>query len=497
MQTVLISIAVIIAAAVIFNLYKKRQAEQANPPVGQFIDVEGVRLHYIDKGQGEPIVLLHGNGSMIQDFIISGLVDLLASQYRVIAFDRPGYGYSKRPRGRSWNPIAQARVLRIALQQLQVTHPVVLGHSWGTMVALALALQSPAYVRSLVLISGYYYPTFRPDVPIFSAPAIPVIGDIMRYTISPILGRLMWPGLLRMIFGPAPTPPHFSEQFPVWMALRPSQLRASAAESGLMIPSAFKFQRHYQQLTMPVVIVSGANDRFVHPNRHSMRLHRELPQSELRLIPGAGHMVHQLAPHEVSAAVDEAVGRQSDLSWRSSEEERPDRGHAPSAAPRSERGDAAPAFSNSPSDYRIASAKVAPEHQPDMTSAKEPLLTIPLAREELEVGKTTVETGVVRVRKVVHEHEETIDQPLLREEVDVKRVSINRVVDQPVTARYEGTLLIVPVLEEKLIVQKQWILKEELHISRHTVEAGGPQSVTLRSEEAIVERNRHQPKASG
>ncbi|HVK54565.1 MAG TPA: alpha/beta fold hydrolase, partial [Burkholderiales bacterium] len=488
MQTVLLSIAAIIAAAVIFNLYKKRQVEQANPPVGQFMDVEGVRLHYIDKGQGEPIVLLHGNGSMIQDFIISGLVDLLASRYRVIAFDRPGYGYSKRPRGRSWNPIAQARVLRGALQQLQVTHPVVLGHSWGTMVALALALQSPAYVRSLVLMSGYYYPTLRPDVPIFSTPAIPVIGDILRYTISPILGRLMWPSLLRMIFGPAPTPQHFSEKFPVWMALRPSQLRASAAESGLMIPSAFKFQRYYQQLTMPVVIVSGANDRFVHPNRHSMRLHRELPQSVLRLIPGAGHMVHQVAPHEVSAAVDEAVGRQSNLSWRSSqEEERLDRGQAPAAAP---------AFAKSHSDYRIASSKVAPEHKPNIASAKEPLLTIPLAREELEVGKTKVETGIVRVRKIVHEHEEMIDQPLLREEVDVKRVSINRVVDQPVAARYEGKLLIVPVLEEKLVVQKQWILKEELHISRHTVEAGGPQSVTLRSEEAIVERDRHQPKAS-
>jgi pimeloyl-ACP methyl ester carboxylesterase len=218
----------------------------------------------------------------------------------------PGYGYSARPRRKLWNPRAQAELLHKALQRLGVVRPIVAGHSWGTLVALALALQYPAYVQSLILLSGYYFPTFRLDVPLLSSPAIPVLGDIMRYTISPFLGRLMWLGLLKVIFGPAPVPPRFS-QFPVWMALRPSQLRASAAESALMIPAVIGLRHYYRELRMPVVIMAGADDRFVHANRHSVRLHDELPRSDLRLIPGAGHMVHQTVPHEVSAAIDSAA----------------------------------------------------------------------------------------------------------------------------------------------------------------------------------------------
>ena len=297
-------VAVVLAAMFAFVLYRTRQAERDNPPVGQFMEVDGVRLHYLERGQGQPIVLLHGNGSMIQDFDISGLVDLAAEHYRVIVFDRPGYGYSARPRGgKPWMPRAQADLLHKALQRLHVERPVVVGHSWGTLVAVAMALDYPAYVQSLVLLSGYYYPTVRCDVPMMSAPAIPVFGDIMRYTISPLLGRMMWPGLLRVMFGPSAVPQSFG-RFPVWMALRPKQLRAGAAESGLMIPAVFALRRRYAELTMPVTIMAGADDQFVSATRHSAQLQQELPRSDLRLVPGVGHMIHQLVPREVMAEID-------------------------------------------------------------------------------------------------------------------------------------------------------------------------------------------------
>ena len=75
-------------------------AERRNPPIGTFIVCDGVRLHYVDCGDSTApcVVLFHGNGSMIQDFTISGLVDLLARRNRVLCFDRPGFGYSQRPR---------------------------------------------------------------------------------------------------------------------------------------------------------------------------------------------------------------------------------------------------------------------------------------------------------------------------------------------------------------------------------------------------------------
>ena len=104
-----------LAAMAVANRYLAKKAERENPPAGRFIAVNGVRLHYVDQGSGTPLVLLHGNGSMVQDFQSSGLIDLAAKKYRVIAFDRPGYGHSDRPRSTIWTPEAQADLIHAAL----------------------------------------------------------------------------------------------------------------------------------------------------------------------------------------------------------------------------------------------------------------------------------------------------------------------------------------------------------------------------------------------
>ena len=291
-----------LAASAILNRVLAKMAERRNPPTGRFITVDGVRLHYLERGTGSPLVLLHGNGSMIQDFESSGLVDLAAKKYRVIAFDRPGFGYSDRPRSTVWTPDAQANLINAALKQMGVSQPLVLGHSWGTLVAVALALKYPDNIRALILASGYYYPTVRPDVLVLSPPAIPLIGDVLSHTISPVLGRLLWPLLLRKIFGPSRVPKKFAG-FPEEMTMRPSQIRASAAETALMIPAAYSFRESYGQLKMPVVIVAGTEDR-VSKAQQSAELHRDIAHSTLRCIPSTGHMVHQTATAEVMSAID-------------------------------------------------------------------------------------------------------------------------------------------------------------------------------------------------
>ena len=294
-----------LAVSALVNRQLAKRAERRNPPLGRFLEVDGVRLHYIERGKGEPLVLLHGNGGMIQDFAASGLIDTAAKQYRVIVFDRPGYDYSTRPRGRVWTPEAQADLLHRALEKIHVSRAIVLGHSWGASVAVALALKYPESVRRLVLAAGYYYPSLRADVVPLGLPAVPVIGDIMRHTISPVASRLLWPLLMRRIFDPAPVPRKF-ERFPREMAFRPSQLRASAAESLLMIPDAFSYAGIYADLRMPVVIIAGDEDRHVDTDRQSNRLHRQVKQSVFYRVHGAGHMVHQTATAAVMAAIDES-----------------------------------------------------------------------------------------------------------------------------------------------------------------------------------------------
>lgn len=115
-------------------------------------------------------------------------------------------------------------------------------------------------------------------------------------------------------------------------------------------------------------------------------------------------------------------------------------------------------------------------------------IVLPVIVEELEIQKRKVETGGVRVTKIVREREELVDEPLLREQVEVERVVLNKVVDSAVPVRREGDTLIIPVLEEVLVVEKRLILKEELHITMSRVATKEPQRVTLRSEEAVVER---------
>jgi pimeloyl-ACP methyl ester carboxylesterase len=296
----------VLAISALINRHLARNAESDNPPAGQFLEIDGVRLHYVERGSGPPLVLLHGNGSMIQDFESSGLIDLAAKNYRVIVFDRPGFGHSDRPRNVVWTPAAQAELINSALQRLGVSHAIVLGHSWGASVAVALALKHPKLVQGLVLASGYYYPTLRPDVIALSAPAVPGVGDILGHTLSPLISRAMWPLLMAKIFGPRSVPKKF-EGFPKEMALRPSQIRASAAESALMIPDSFYFRDEYVNLKMPVVIVAGDEDRLVDIDAQSKRLHHDVPQSKFHRIRGSGHMIHQTATGVVMSAIDEAA----------------------------------------------------------------------------------------------------------------------------------------------------------------------------------------------
>ena len=241
---------------------------------------------------------------MIQDFESSGLIDLAAKSYRVIVFDRPGFGHSDRPRNVVWTPAAQAELINSALHRLGVSHAIVLGHSWGASVAVALALKYPKLVQGLVLASGYYYPTLRPDVVASSAPAVPLAGDVLAHTLLPIVSRVMWPLLMAKIFGPRSVPKKF-EGFPKEMALRPSQIRASAAESALMIPDAFHLRDKYANLKMPVVIVAGDEDQLIDIEAQSTRLHRDVSQSRFHRVPGTGHMVHQTATGVVMSAIKE------------------------------------------------------------------------------------------------------------------------------------------------------------------------------------------------
>lgn len=297
-----------LTAATLFNRQAARRAERRHPPIGRRITVDGVRVHALDRGSGPAVVLLHGSGSLAQDFVTSGLVDALSRTHRVIAFDRPGYGYSERPRGTIWTPERQAALLVRAAAALGVERPVVVGHSWGTLVALAWALDHPDAVSRLVLASGYYYPTPRADAIPTALTGMPIVGDLVANSWAPLQGRLFGPLGNKAIFSPAKVPQRFLDGMPFDLMLRPSQLRATGADSGQMPVAAARLATRYAALALPVAILWGEGDKLVRQDGQSRRLCRALPQATGRELPGAGHMLHHVRPELVARFVTQGDG---------------------------------------------------------------------------------------------------------------------------------------------------------------------------------------------
>jgi pimeloyl-ACP methyl ester carboxylesterase len=308
---ILAASAAVLAATAVYNIYRTRKVEHDHPPTGRFITVDGVRLHYLEKGEGPPVVLIHGNVVTAEDFVLSGVFDRVARNHRVIAFDRPGYGYSERPQGSIWTAIEQADLLQEAFDQLGIERPIVVGHSWGALVAMELALGQPDAVSGLVVLGGYYHPTLRADVPLVAGPAVPVFGDVLRYTVAPLMGAALMPLNVKAMFSPLDVPERFKREFPYGFPVRPGQIRAESQDAVSMVPAVFGMADRIRELTVPITIIAGTEDGIVDHDGHARWFHEQLPDSVLRLVPGAGHMVHYAVPDEVAEAIEAVAERKA------------------------------------------------------------------------------------------------------------------------------------------------------------------------------------------
>jgi pimeloyl-ACP methyl ester carboxylesterase len=266
---------VLLTAVLALLVYAAAKAvERRNPPIGNFLEVEGTRLHYFERGGGLPVVFLHGNGTMLQDFSLSEAFVSTAKQNRAIAFDRPGFGYSTRPRARNWTASEQADVLAAAVATLELCprgrcRPL-LGYARSRCprraapctcsIACAFVGLLLSHSVSFSLLDGRQY---RFDADLVVVGTTPVIGDILRYTLTPLMGLLMLPVTLRVMFAPCAVPELFGLEFPRLMMLRPWQLRASLGDGAMMLQATAELQKGYSILQVPTFIAAGGDDRVV------------------------------------------------------------------------------------------------------------------------------------------------------------------------------------------------------------------------------------------
>ncbi|MGZ5179430.1 MAG: alpha/beta fold hydrolase [Ramlibacter sp.] len=289
-----------------------RKAEERHPAPGHFIHIEGVRLHYRLQGEGPGVLLLHGNMVHGADFEASGLLERLSRTHKVLVIDRPGFGYSDRPRDRSWTPAEQARLLCRAAVALGLGRFAVVGHSLGTQVALAMALGDPAHVDRLVLVSGYYFPSVRLDAPLAAFGAIPWLGDAMRYSVGSLTSRLLLGPAVEAMFSPQGVPAAFDQALPRDMLLRPLQQRATSEDGAHMVAQARALRGRLGAVKVPVILIAGDQDKVVNGSRQSGRLHHVLPHSKYHLLRGLGHMAH----YHAQDLIAEAVAGAEDLAHR-------------------------------------------------------------------------------------------------------------------------------------------------------------------------------------
>jgi pimeloyl-ACP methyl ester carboxylesterase len=278
-----------------------RRAEQPRHYFGQFLSVDGLRLHFVSKGSGRPVVFVHGNPGSHQDFSPTLLGDLSES-YRVLAFDRPGHGHSERPRGTTFTVEFQARLLLEALKQLSIEQPIVVGHSWGGALALTMAVQRQEELSGLVLLAPAAYPG---DAAQWWTvlPHLPVLGGFFLNTLTPLLGRRIVRNSLREAYHPQPVQEDYA-QAAEKMWTRHEQIRACASDDRSLDESLNILSERYSEIHLPVVIVTGDSDLLVKADEHAERLHRSISASQLIRLENTGHQIPQTRPEAVIEAIE-------------------------------------------------------------------------------------------------------------------------------------------------------------------------------------------------
>ena len=282
-----LALGAIVAAGMGLKLHTNRivrRAEAAHPPQGEFVTVEGVRLHYVQRGTGQPVLLIHGDGGSTYDWTMS-IFDTLAEHYQVIAFDRPGLGYSERPADGA-SPFVQARLLHEAAAALGATAPVLVGHSRGGNVALAYALAYPDDIAGVVTLAAAPY---GGQIALHNRLlAVPILGPLLAHTLYVPLGGEAVKAGLDMAFAPeCEAPPDYVAAYAAY-ELRPSQLLAHAKDQVVGHAIMQEMAEHYAELDAPLVVVHGAADRNV-SFEQARRLAQTAPNAELIEVPGAGH----------------------------------------------------------------------------------------------------------------------------------------------------------------------------------------------------------------
>jgi pimeloyl-ACP methyl ester carboxylesterase len=265
--------------------------QAASPRAGEIFTFGSHQVHILECGdkRGSDVVMLHGCGSVAEEVVLP----FEDSGFRIIAPDRPGYGFSSQLAQGTRGPIGQAVWLESLFDSMGLSRVLLVAHSLGSAAALHLAIRRPDLVRGIMLISPCCRPVpFKPFIVLRTAVA-PLVGDVMR---RHVIAR--WPDFfldkgLRSSSFPNPLPLHLSD-LPAGHVVSPMAIQTMADELRA-------FNRDMKDLPdlppdIPLSVLFGAQDRVIQAPWHIEFLRRRHPSPRVELLPGVGHLPHHVAP---------------------------------------------------------------------------------------------------------------------------------------------------------------------------------------------------------
>lgn len=294
-----------------------RKIEKAVPRDGDLIEVNGQTIHYTDDGAGPAIVMIHGLAGQLRNFA-RPMVEDLARDYRVIRVDRPGSGYSPRSASTSARLRVQAETIAEFIRILKLDRPLIVGHSLGGALALALALNHPDVVGGLALVAPLTQVQDIKEVPeVFKGLVIrsPALRRTVAWTIATPIGIATAGKSLREVFAPEPVPADFATAGGGLLAMRPNNFYASSSDLVDLEGELEGMVERYPTLSVPVSILYAGADNLLNSQLHGERTAGEIPGAEIELVEG-GHMLPFTQPELTAAFVRRAAARQEESDAR-------------------------------------------------------------------------------------------------------------------------------------------------------------------------------------
>jgi pimeloyl-ACP methyl ester carboxylesterase len=293
-------------ALVLFTWYTRRRIEAALPPRGSFVTVAGSRMHIVRRGAGRPLVLVHGLGAQLGNFTYA-LTKRLEAHFHLICVDRPGCGYST-----PLTPSAlahQASAIAALLETLDVQKPIIVGHSYGGALALALALNHPERVAGLALIAPVTHVQPRTPAP-FRGLLIPspLLRKIVAWTLAAPLGMVQGRRLLEQVFHPEPVPRDLGSAGGGLLALRPQHFITACTDLVNLKTDLPQIMPRYSSIRVPVGILFGRSDAILSPSEHGYSMEGKIPGLIVSVIDG-GHMLPITAPDPTARWIAEFAER--------------------------------------------------------------------------------------------------------------------------------------------------------------------------------------------